>query len=183
MTASRCLELNTSHPREPSSLRLKSQKSSRDLSSDICAFAPLERPRAIGRGRHGCTASFWVKVEAEWRKSIAAIFKVGELLIAEKAKQRHGGWGKLFDDERAPFTLDTAERLMAVAGDKRLRKSAHGRLLPTSWRTLYELSLLSDAQFKDGMKSGAIHPEMTRADVENLRRIKVTASEATEIHA
>jgi hypothetical protein len=39
-----------------------------------------------------------------------------------------------------PFGEDTAERLIKIAHDPRLSNSAHGRILPPSWRTLFTVS-------------------------------------------
>jgi hypothetical protein len=69
-----------------------------------------------------------------------------------------------------PFSPSTAQRLMAVARDDRLRKAAHGQLLPPSWRTLYELTRLTDLQFRRAIDIGAINPEMQRSVVYELSR-------------
>jgi hypothetical protein len=53
---------------------------------------------------------------------------------------------------------------MAIASDQRLRN--HGAVLPPSWRTLYELTRLSDEAFEERIADGTIHPGMERADVE-----------------
>lgn len=41
--------------------------------------------------------------------------------------------------------------------------------LPASWGTLYELTRLTETEFNNAIQSGAIHPEMTRAEAEALR--------------
>jgi hypothetical protein len=38
----------------------------------------------------------------------------------------------------------TAERLMAIADNQVISNADHGRYLPPSWRTLYELTLRTD---------------------------------------
>jgi hypothetical protein len=42
---------------------------------------------------------------------------------------------------------------MKIARDQRLSDVAHGPLLPPSWRTLYELTKLDDAQYADEVQS------------------------------
>ena len=73
-----------------------------------------------------------------------------------------------------PWGERTVERLMCVARDKRLREATHGPLLPNSWRTLYELTRLSDEQFAALLADGTINPEMSRADVaEGVTRLAI----------
>jgi hypothetical protein len=76
-----------------------------------------------------------------------------------------------FDDVRRyvcetdlDFNLSTAERLMAVARDKRLRNPAHAQALPPAWYTLYELTKLTDQQFEKGIAIGAINPRLSRQE-------------------
>jgi hypothetical protein len=69
---------------------------------------------------------------------------------------------------------------MAIGKDARIRN--HGSVLPSSWRTLYELTKLSDGQFEDGVRSGAIHAEMIRQDATALA-FSITSAEARAIKA
>ena len=43
-----------------------------------------------------------------------------------------------------PFGPRTAQRLVVVARNSRFAKTTHGSLLPPNWRTLYEITKLSD---------------------------------------
>jgi hypothetical protein len=110
------------------------------------------------------------KICRSWRSTIDGIFETGDLLIAAKAKMR-GKFERMVEHE-LPFGERTAERLMAIAKDKRLRaahsKAAHGSLLPASWRTLYELSRLNDRQLQNAFDNGSVHAEMTRQDALRL---------------
>ena len=53
-----------------------------------------------------------------------------------------------------PFSLATAEQLMAIARHPVISNSDHGQILPASWRTLYQLTRLSEevleAKIADG---------------------------------
>ena len=53
-----------------------------------------------------------------------------------------------------PFSLATAEQLMAIARNRVLSNSAHAPILPASWMTLHELTRLSEevleAKIADG---------------------------------
>jgi hypothetical protein len=109
-------------------------------------------------------AHFASQITAAWRSSIEGIFEAGRLLVTAKEKLAHGEFTKMIQHE-LPFGERTAQRLMAVARDKRLTNPTHASLLPNSWMTLYELSQLSDADFDAGVSYGLIKPDMTRDDV------------------
>lgn len=121
-------------------------------------------------------AEYWApRINAEWRKSVEGILNVGRQLIAAKESCEHGEFLRLFKgsdnavSEPVPFGEDAAERLMRVSSHPVLSNSAHGRNLPQSWRTLYELTKLDDKQIVAGIKAGEIKPDMTRADAAALR--------------
>jgi hypothetical protein len=65
-----------------------------------------------------------------------------------------------------PFGRHTAERLIAIAKYERISNCAHGLNLPASWRTLYELSRLDEAEFEKRLAAGEINAELERSDVE-----------------
>jgi hypothetical protein len=122
------------------------------------------------------SADYWApRISAEWRKSVEGIVRVGLALVAAKAACEHGEFLRLFKGhpeavaDPVPFGEDTAERLMKVASHPVLSDSAHGRSLPQSWRTLYELTKLEDEQILAGIKAGEIGPEMTRSQAAALR--------------
>jgi hypothetical protein len=120
-------------------------------------------------------AEYWApKIHGEWRKSIEGILGVGRQLIAAKQSCEHGEFLRMFKghenavSQTLPFTLNTAERLMAVARHSVLSNSAHVQSLPQSWGTLYELSKLDDETLIAGIKAGEITPEMTRSQAAAL---------------
>jgi hypothetical protein len=119
------------------------------------------------------------KISAAWRSSIEAICTVGELLSQSKADLPHGQFERMVETE-LPFGARTARMLAAIGKDARIRN--HGSVLPSSWCTLYELTKLSDAQFEDGLRSGAIHAEMIRQDATALA-FSITSAEAKAIKA
>ena len=71
--------------------------------------------------------------------------------------------------DELPFERNTAHRLMAIAENENLRDVAHGPHLPAAWRTLYELTKLTDEQFADGIKTKLINPKMERKAIDDLR--------------
>jgi hypothetical protein len=121
-------------------------------------------------------AEYWArKINAEWRKSVQGVIRVGITLIEAKKKCKHGEFLRMFRGNESvvcdpvPFGDKTAERLMLVASHEVLSNGAHAHHLPQSWGTLYELTKLDDEQIIAGIKAGEIHPEMTRAQASSLR--------------
>lgn len=110
---------------------------------------------------------FSEQITIAWQKSIAAIFECGRLLIAAKDKLGHGEFGEMIEHD-LPFGERTAQRLMAIARDKRLANPTHVSHLPCAWGALYELTKLSDNDFDFAITSGTINANMTRADALEL---------------
>jgi hypothetical protein len=61
-----------------------------------------------------------------------------------------------------------AEQFMAVARNRVLADSAHWAELPSSYRTLYQLSLLPHDKLELLLAGGIVSPELTRNDAEGL---------------
>lgn len=110
------------------------------------------------------------RITERWQESVQAIIDVGRLLLAAKAALEHGQFQTLFEGEdRLPFGWNTANKLMAIARDRRLINSEHVQNLPNSWGTLYELTKLDNATFARALENGTIHAEMERREVLGLR--------------
>jgi hypothetical protein len=113
------------------------------------------------------TQEWATKVNKAWQKGLIPIFNTGDLLKAAKDKLGHGNFATML--KSTSFDQTTAERLMKIAADKRLRESAHGpNLTGLSLRTLYELTKLTDAQFEAAIANGRIHANMQRQEAEKL---------------
>ena len=105
----------------------------------------------------------WVgRINAAWRQSVAAIIETGKLLAAAKRALPPGDFGAMIKSDLLVGPR-TVRMLMAVAADQRLRN--HGSGLPSSWRTLYELTRLDDDAFAAAANTGTINAEMQRKDV------------------
>jgi hypothetical protein len=65
-----------------------------------------------------------------------------------------------------------AQMLMKIARNSVLSNTDHGRYLPSSWRTLYQLTKLSNERLEDLIDTGVIHPGLERKEV--LMRLKDT---------
>ncbi|MBF0182480.1 MAG: DUF3102 domain-containing protein [Magnetococcales bacterium] len=133
------------------------------------------------------------RIESGWQKSIDAIFEVGRLLIEAKEHLGHGKFVEMIGND-LPFRDSTAQKLMKVAKDQRLLALAQTAkalpapeesatehqgtihvtpkpVLPASWRTLYELTQLTDDQFRRAMEEGLIHSNLEQKAAIRLKRI------------
>lgn len=64
--------------------------------------------------------------------------------------------------QRLPFGDTTARRLKLIASNPTISNRAHVHDLPSSWRTLYELSRLPEPTLHEAFESGSIRPDMER---------------------
>jgi hypothetical protein len=118
----------------------------------------------------GWTAATWAeRIRHAWQQGLTAIIESGRLLSAAKAALSHGEWEAMCADS-LPFSASTAQRLMAIAADGRITNPAHVQDLPPHWGTLYELTKLTDDEFKQGIEAGAIRPDMERKALINGAR-------------
>ena len=114
--------------------------------------------------------------EAEWAdiirsdlgRAVEGIIAAGEHLHQAKLQLGHGRFlpllGSIGLHER------TAERLVKIAANIVLANPTHGPKLPTSMRTLYELSTLPPKLLEAKIIDGTITPDIERKDVEQLKR-------------
>lgn len=102
----------------------------------------------------------WVRrIHGVWQQSVEAIIETGRLLIQAKAELPHGEFGSMIRKE-LPFVARTAQMLMAVAADERLRNRIS--LLPPSWGALYDITRLDDEALEAKLSDGTINPGMDR---------------------
>lgn len=126
-------------------------------------------------GHPGNAAAFAARITERWRASVESIIEAGRILIEAKAALSHGEFGAMCDIH-LPFSARTAQRLMAIASDVRLKNPTIASLLPASWTTLYELTTLSDDELKSAVEGEVIAPDMSRADI--LSQAKATEGKA-----
>ena len=120
------------------------------------------------RGNKPHTIEEWRNYISEpWQNAVESIIETGRRLIEAKEGIGHGGWTKIFEDKKL-FSVQTADRLMAIARHSVLANLTHGRNLPPSWRTLYELSRIPEKTLLEMMQDGRVHPELTRSEAEAL---------------
>ena len=67
---------------------------------------------------------------------------------------------------------------MAVSSHPLISNATHTSLLPSSWRTLYELTRLPDDVLRDALADGRIGPDSQRADLKDIRTRGRTTAQA-----
>ncbi|MBF0423886.1 MAG: hypothetical protein HQL73_12945 [Magnetococcales bacterium] len=128
-----------------------------------------------------------LKISVSWQKSVEAIFETGRLLIEARERLGRDGFVEMIGSE-LPFSDGTALRLMKVAKDQRLTALLQSTLtlpapkdpepqpirtsiLPSSWYTLYELTQLTDDQFKLALDERLIRSDMDRKQAIKLKSL------------
>jgi hypothetical protein len=116
----------------------------------------------------GRTASEWgTLIRSDLEQAVTGVITAGQHLTQAKAQLEHGEWLPFVDNE-LPISVSTADRFMAISANPVLADSAHGRNLPMSWRTLYELSRLEPAQLEQAIARRLVRPEMERTEATAL---------------
>lgn len=99
---------------------------------------------------------------------------MGRELLQAKQELPHGEFLRMVEND-LPFSIRTAERYMAIASADHLQSRHTVATLPASSYTLDVLQRLDPATFDAAVKTGKVHPEMTRAEAEALLPAHKTA--------
>ena len=119
--------------------------------------------------KHLPRAEQWAgQICAQLSKSAEAIIDTGRLLVKAKVDLPHGEWGRMFNDGLVPFSIRSAQMLMAIAEHPAISNTNHGSYLPPSWGTLYELTKVPDRALANAFRDGLITPGMARREVKAL---------------
>jgi len=128
-------------------------------------------------------------VNRKWDKfikhALVSIIDQGDTLRKIREKRPPGCWERLFKghpdsvDDPIHYGLRYAQMFMAIAQDPILRDETNHGSLPTSPRTLYEITRLSAATKRRVLTDGRIHPEMQRHDAVSLGKSGQRRSVAT----
>jgi len=136
----------------------------------------MDREQAITLAVSDVQLEKWAeRITRRYRKLVEGALVMGQDLNRIKARCPHGSFERLFTGHphavatAAPFGIRTAQMFMAIANHPILSQANHGSSLPSSYRTLYELSRLPIAVLTKALEEGLIHPEMERQDVALLQ--------------
>jgi hypothetical protein len=114
------------------------------------------------------------KISKNWNESRQSIIDVGTTLYEAKVNSEKNkgfnnkSWKILVNDE-LPFTVRTANRLIAIANCEWITSGKYNNKLPVSWGTLYEISTLTKEQFEEGIKTEKITWNTTRKNIEEFK--------------
>ncbi len=117
-----------------------------------------------------------------WAKVAQDLFEIGDALIQAKSELEHGEFTSMIESE-LPFGPRAARMLMAVARNTTLRNGASGSVLPTSWRTLYELTRLPAPKLEAALQDGTVYPSMPRKAVARLLDVAKAPAPAPVVQA
>jgi hypothetical protein len=102
--------------------------------------------------------------------TVETALQIGRTLQEARDALDHGEWGMLFSRREIPFSQRTANCFISIAQCDRISNSHLGANLPNTWRTLYELSRLTEAQWDYLIERDALRADMGRGDIQRALR-------------
>jgi hypothetical protein len=130
--------------------------------------------RTNGNGHAKLTVDQWaVVINTQWRLTVPAIIKTGELLIASKKALGHGKWGAMLGaGPMVPGKLDfdarIAQMLMKIANDPVLSNPKNFSDLPPVYTTLYQLTALPPDKLQQLIDDNRVNPRLKGAEAKTL---------------
>lgn len=106
------------------------------------------------------------KIRKRWADTVRAVLDIGRHLIDAKEVLPHGHFQDMVTEDLG-LHVRTAQRFMAIARCDFIDEQAnatHGSLLPSSWKTLYELTRLGDDKCSELLEAGVIRSDMEHKD-------------------
>jgi hypothetical protein len=100
--------------------------------------------------------------------TIEGFISLGRCLIEAKEKLSGPGWKTFTSTDRCPVSYTVATRYMKIAENPNITDPANWISLPITWNVLYEISILTDEQFNDGMRQQTITREARIDDIRIL---------------
>ena len=116
-------------------------------------------------------------IGAAWRRGVEAILETGRLMTQAREALGDDDWAALLVN--LPFGPRHAQRLVKIGSDPRL--TTHVSALPSDIETLNRLASLSDAKFDELKAADAIHPGMSRNDLDTLVKQEARAAKERDL--
>lgn len=111
---------------------------------------------------------FVIRIRDRWHRSIESILEVAELCATAMKTLMPHEYDLLRD--RLPFGPNVFLKLAKVGTCKRFEDPAVRDGLPASYSTLYELTILNDAQFEAIKTDNVLTPDLKREQLKNWVR-------------
>jgi hypothetical protein len=106
---------------------------------------------------------------AMYQETMSSILAFGQSMIEAKGKLLPSDWKLLTESNGFPVEYTVACRYMKIAESPHITNEKNWPRLPLCYNALYEISLLTEAQFEREMELGHIHPEATTRQLHQLR--------------
>jgi len=116
-------------------------------------------------------------IRAHLDRSAEHIIAAGRELVAAKKELAHGEWLPFLKE--IPLNEDKAQILITIARHSVISNTDHGRYLPSSWRTIYELTKLPEATLTKKLAERAITPRTTRKEVTAMKTETLVVAQAS----
>lgn len=124
-------------------------------------------------------AEFAADIRREWSNALEATIAVGRRLNEAKAALPHGEYEAMVATD-LPFSTSTARKLREIAAFVDEGQVPLDRL-PEAMSTLYAIATLPDDTRQQALDAGAIHPAVTRGQVEALKVPAATPAPARSV--
>lgn len=111
---------------------------------------------------------FKKRIHYWWNKTIEGILETGWCLVEAQAALPSDEWSKFVKND-VPLDYSAMRKLMGVAQDHRISDPKYADLLPASWTSLHEISLMDNETFERAMAQGLIHRSVTLKELKLLR--------------
>lgn len=107
------------------------------------------------------------EISGAWHRACESIIHVGSLCASARIDLKPADLKILKSKLR--MNDATFSKLIKISQDSRITDQSNQSYLPPSYGTLYELTHLTDDEFRTGIADGIVRPDMQRKDVESLR--------------
>ena len=103
-----------------------------------------------------------------YSETIEGIVSLGKCLIEAKARLSPESWKLFTETDRCPVTNSVACRFMRIAQNQNIVNRDNWLFLPLGWNVLYEIALLTNDQFENGIRQ---HKITSGARIDDIRQL------------
>jgi hypothetical protein len=103
-----------------------------------------------------------------YSSGVEGIIDFGRCLIEAKSKLLPADWKRFTETDRCPVSLTVATRYMRIAESPHILNAENWTRLPIGWNLLYQISLLTQEQFDNGIQHEQITPTVTLKKLREL---------------
>jgi len=108
------------------------------------------------------------RILGKWQEAVQSIFETAEYVRSAKHELGEYQYQQLWERDDAPFSLKTADKLIAISQNNLLTKIKEK--LPPYWTTIYYISTQSDYDIQRAVDAEIINPEANQKEIELFLR-------------